>query len=213
VTPDRDHVLSDFIDAWNAGRRPEVDDYLARVPEGERTELASRLMTFLSVAPTPDYSDEALEAIRADPIVQRALAAPAERGGLLPALLARLRERFSLSTPQLAGELVRELELPEDKADKTAAYLERLEHGELDASRVSRRVFDALARLFAVPRQELEGAGDLGSWAMPTASPAFRAEDEAAEEVTPHLELLAKGLATPGAAKRDEVDDLFLGGR
>ena len=91
MTLDRDQALSEFIDAWNAGRRPEVDDYLARVPEQERTELAARLMTFLSVAPTPDYSEEALDAIRAEPIVQRALAAPAERGGLLPALLARLR--------------------------------------------------------------------------------------------------------------------------
>jgi hypothetical protein len=213
VTPDRDQVLSEFIDAWNAGERPDVDDYLARVPDDERPELADQLMTFLSVAPTPDYSDEALEAIRADPIVAAALAAPTKRGGLLPSLLAGLRERFSLSTPELARELVRELDLPDEKTAKTTSYLERLERGELEASRVSRKVFDALARLFGVPRDELEGAGDLGSWAMPAAAPAFRAEDEAAEAAAPHLDLLAKGLATPGGAGRDEVDDLFLGGR
>jgi hypothetical protein len=213
VTPDLDQVLSEFIDAWNAGLRPDVDDYVARVAEADRPELAQQLVTFLSVAPTPDYSDAALSEIRADPIVDRALGAPAERGGLLPSLLAALRERFSLSTPQLAAELVRELELPEDKAAKTASYLERLERGDLEASRVSRRVFDALAGLFSVPRHELEGAGDLGSWAMPAAAPAFRAEDDAAAAAAPHLDLLAKGLATPGGAERDEVDDLFLGGR
>ena len=121
MTPDRDQVLSEFIDAWNAGQRPDADDYLARVPDAERAELADQLVMFLSVAPTPEYSDDALAAIRADPIVAGALAAPAERGGLLPALLSGLRERFSLSTPQLAAELVRELELPEEKAAKTAS--------------------------------------------------------------------------------------------
>jgi hypothetical protein len=62
-----------------------------------------------------------------------------------------------------------------------------------------------------VPRSELEGAGDVGGWAAPAA--AFRATDEAADEAAPHLDLLARGLSTPGAAARDEVDDLFLGGR
>ena len=213
MTPDRDHVLSEFIDAWNAGQRPDVDDYLARVPDSERGELADQLVTFLSVAPTPDYSDEALDAIRADPIVAAALRAPAERGGLLPSLLATLRKRFSLTTPQLAGALVRELELPDEKTTKTASYLDQLERGQLEPSRVSGKVFDALGRLFGVPRDELEGAGDLGSWTMPAATPAFRAEDDAAKAAAPHLDLLAEGLATPGSAGRDEVDDLFLGGR
>jgi transcriptional regulator with XRE-family HTH domain len=213
VTPDRDQVLSEFIDAWNAGQRPDVDDYLIRVPDAERAELADQLVMFLSVAPTPEYSDDALAAIRADPIVAGALGAPAERGGLLPSLLGSLRERFSLSTPQLAAELVRELELPDERASKTASYLDQLERGQLEPSRISRKVFDALARLFGVPSDELEGAGNVGSWATPSPAPAFRAEDDAAQAAAPHLDLLAKGLATPGGAGRDEVDDLFLGGR
>lgn len=213
MTPDRDQVLSEFIDAWNAGRRPDVDDYLVRVPEPERPELADQLVTFLTVAPTPAYSDEALDAIRAEPVVAQALGAPAERGGLLPSLLTGLRARFSLTTPQLAGELVRELELPEDKATKTASYLDQLERGQLEPSRVSHRVFDALARLFGVPRDELEGAGNLGSWAAPAAGAAFRAEPDAADDVRGDLDLLADALRTPGAAARDAVDDLFLGGR
>ncbi|MDQ4049242.1 MAG: hypothetical protein M3131_07665 [Actinomycetota bacterium] len=216
MTPERDQILSEFIDAWNAGERPDVDDYLARTPADEQGELADQLVTFLSVAPTPAYSDEALAAIRAEPIVAEVLAAPAERGGLLPRLLTTLRERFDVTTPQLAGELVRELGLPGDRASKTASYLERLEHGELEPARVSRRIFDALGRVFGVSRAELEGAGDLSGWAprpAMAAGPVFRAEDDAAEAITPHLELLADALATPGSAERDEVDDLFLGGR
>ncbi len=214
MTTDRDRILSEFIDDWNAGRRPDVDDYLARVPEGERDELADQLMSFLTFAPTPEYSDEALKAIRAEPIVAEALSASEGRAGVLPSLLVRLRARVGLSNAEVASSLVQSLELGEERAPKTAAYLQRLEEGDLEPSRVSLRVFDALARLFGVPRSELEGAGDLGGWAAPAApAAAFRASDEAADAAAPHLDLLAKGLTTPGEAARDEVDDLFLGGR
>jgi len=218
VTIDRDQILSEFIDAWNAGRRPDVDDYLARAPEPERGELADDLVSFMTFAPTPNYSDDALAAIRAEPIVADALAAPSARGGLLPALLVALRERLAWTTPQVADGLVRELGLPEEKASKTASYLQRLEQRQLDPSGVSGQVFDALARLFGVPRDELEGAADVGRWAprpaAGRASMAFRAPDkDAADAVSADLDLLAEALHAPGAAARDEVDDLFLGGR
>ncbi len=218
MTPTSDRILSEFIDAWNAGERPDVEDYLARAPADEQDELADQLVSFLTLAPTPAYSDATIAAIRAEPIVAEVLAAPAERGGLLPKLLSTLRERFGVTTPQLAGELVQELGLPGDRAQKTATYLDRLEQGELEPTRVSRRVFDALGRLFGVPRAELEGAGDLSRWTLPptapaAAAPVFRAEDDAAEAIAPHLELLAEALAAPGGVERDEVDELFLGGR
>jgi hypothetical protein len=214
VSTDRDRILSEFIDAWNSGRRPDVDEYLARVNESERDEFAGELTAFLAFAPTPRYSDEALKAIRSESIVAEALSSAEGRAGVLPSLLVKLRSRLGLSNAEVAGELVRSLELPEDRAPKTAGYLERLERGELEPSRVSTRVFEALARLFGVPRGELEGAGDVGGWASPAApAAAFRASAEAADEAAPHLDLLAKGLTTPGDAARDEVDDLFLGGR
>ena len=216
MTSDRDRVLSEFIDAWNGGERPDVDDYIARVPPGEQGPLAEALVSFLGFAPTPAYSDATLEAIRADPIVAEVLAAPHEQGSLLPKFLSTLRTRFSITTPQLAGELVRALGLPAEREAKTASYLARLEHGELEPTRVSRRVFDALARLFGVPGNEIEGAADFGGWrpiAPAAAAPVFRAEDEAAHAVSPHLELLADALEAPGTQERDEVDELFLGGR
>lgn len=78
------------------------------------------------------------------------------------------------------------------------------------SSRVSRRVLEGLARVLGVPRSELEGAAEVGGWAT---APVFRAQGDAAQVATPHLELLADALETPGEAQRDEVDDLFLGGR
>jgi hypothetical protein len=45
------------------------------------------------------------------------------------------------------------------------------------------------------------------------AAPVFRADEDAAAAAGRHLEVLADALAAPGGEPRDEVDDLFLGGR
>jgi hypothetical protein len=209
VTPDRDRILSEFIDAWNAGRRPELEDYVERAPESEREELVSEIAAFLAFAPTPGYSEETLQAIRAE-----AAEAGADRSGILSSLLASLRARFDLSTKQVAGQLVESLGLPGDREPKAARYLEQLERGDLDPTRVSRRVFDALASLFRISRDELEGAADLSGWSpRPTAAPVFRADEHVVADAAPHIELLADALAAPGGQGRDEVDELFLGGR
>jgi transcriptional regulator with XRE-family HTH domain len=210
VAVERERILSEFIDAWNAGRRPDVDEHVARAPAGERADLAEELLAFLAFAPAPDYGAAELDAIREEPVVVEALGAAGARGGLLPALLPRLRERRSLSVAALAEERTGALGLARDRAEKTGAYLERLEGGELEPARISRRVFEALARVLRVPRSELEGAGELSRWGT---APVFRGDEDATEAVAPHLDLLGEALATPGGAERDEVDDLFLGGR
>ena len=213
----REQVLSEFIDAWNAGERPDVDDYIARIPAAEQAELAEDLLEFMAFAPTPEYSDEALAAIRAEPVVAETLRADAGRAGLLPGLLARLRERFGMRRDDVAERLVRELGLPADRTSKTAAYLVRLEAGELEPARVSRKVFEALGRVFRVPSNELERAADVGGLTGfgvgQAAAPVFRADEDAAAAAGRHLEVLADALAAPGGEARDEVDDLFLGGR
>jgi hypothetical protein len=210
VTPVREQVLSAFIDAWNAGDRPDVDDYLARVPADEQAELSDELAAFLALAPTPEYSDEALAAIRDEVAAETPV-----RGGVLPALIRRLRERFGLSRVELAGELVRELGLREDQAPKTARYLERLEDGKLEPARVSGRVFEALGAVFRMGRTVLENAADVSgaSAPPPQAAPVFRANEDAAARAGRHLHALADALAAPGGGAGDEVDDLFLGGR
>lgn len=214
MTSDRERVLSEFIDAWNAGARPDVDDYLARVGDGERGALADELIAFISFAPTPQYDDAALAAIREEAVVAEALAAPGARGGLLPSLLTRLRERASMSTAQLAERLVPLLGLRSAQQAKTAGYLDRLERGELEPARISGRVFDALAAALGVGRDEIEGAGSLSGWGprVAAAGPVFRADEDAAAAVGYHLDVLADALQAPGGETRDEVDDLFLGG-
>src|SRR3954449_299633 len=124
VTTVREQVLSEFIDAWNAGKRPDVDEYIARVPEEEQDALSEELLSFLRFAPTPAYSDDALAEIQEEPALIEALGASANKTGLLPDLLRRLRERIGMSTDQVASELVGELGLGENRTPKTAGYLE-----------------------------------------------------------------------------------------
>jgi hypothetical protein len=214
VTTDRDRILSEFIDAWNAGARPEVDAFLQRAQEADRADLAERISSFLAWAPTPDYSDASLEEIAADPMVREALAAARGPSGLWPALLPRLRERAALTTTQLAAAVVQALGLPAARERKTAEYLDRMERGDLEPAGVSRRLLTALAGVLGVGVGELEGAGDLGAWRAPSATAVFRAEDRAAEAIRDDLEILADALAAPSDdVSWDEVDRLFRGGR
>jgi transcriptional regulator with XRE-family HTH domain len=218
VSTIREQVLSEFIDAWNAGERPQVEDYVARVPADEQEALGEELLAFLTFAPTPEYSDETLAVIEAEPAVIETLRASTGRSTLLAELLKRLRERVGLSMDEVAGELVGELGLADDRKPKTAGYLEQLEAGRLEPARVSRRVFEALGRVLGLAGSELEGAADTGAWmpaaaAAATPAPVFRARRDAAEAARRHLDVLADALAAPGGEGRDEVDELFLGGR
>ena len=88
-----EQVLSDFIDAWNAGRRPSVRDYLARMPDGAaRGELADLIGVWLETAPAPALDAGARAAIRAQPAVRRVLDAVGDDAGLWPEVVPRLRE-------------------------------------------------------------------------------------------------------------------------
>src|SRR5438552_2470829 len=55
-----DRLLNEFVEAWNAGDRPEVDEFVDRAPEAERNELAGLIGAFLEIAPTPPYSPDQL---------------------------------------------------------------------------------------------------------------------------------------------------------
>jgi hypothetical protein len=210
VPPDPDRILSEFIDAWNAGERPDVDDYVGRAAEADRAPLASDIVAFLAFAPTPDYDDAALEAIRAEPAVVAGAAATETASGLWPALLPRLRARAALTTGQLAAALVGALGLTPDREPKTRDYLERLESGELEPRGLSGRVLDGLSRVLDVPRSALEGAGGLGAAPAPA---LFRAEGPAADALRDDLDVIADALAAPAGGEWDEVDELFRGGR
>jgi hypothetical protein len=205
-----DRALSEFIDDWNAGRRPQVDAFLERVAQADRDQLAEQLVTWLEIAPTPRYDDAARAAIAAEPVVQEAIGAMGSESGLWPALLPRLRSRAALSLSDLASKLVRAVGLGDDTETKTERYLGALEGGTLDPERVSRRVLDGLARVLRVNVSLLEEAG--GGAFRP--APMFRASAAPGADTTRNLEVLADMLTAPApGADWDEVDQLFRGGR
>jgi transcriptional regulator with XRE-family HTH domain len=205
-----DRVLSEFIDDWNAGRRPQVDDYLERVPEGERDDLADRLMTWLEVAPTPGYDEPTREAIRSEPVARATIDAMASEAGLWPELLPSLRKRASLSVGELAKKLVVAVGLGAGSEPKATEYLEQLEQGSLNPARVSATVIEKLAAILRVDPSLLNQAG--GPAFRP--APMFRAAIEPGADTLHNMEVLADMLTAKAPAEDwDEVDQLFQGGR
>jgi len=212
---DTDLLLSEFIDAWNAGRRPSVREYLRRVPDGPaRARLADDIQAWLELAPTPQLDAEARDAIRAEPVVQRVLAAVEGEAGSWPGLLPDLRERSRLSLGQLAGRLVERFGLAPADRSRTAAYLERMERGELDPTRVSRRLLDALAEVFGVSPATLADAGAFGRGLRPASAGGtlFRTDRDADEQIRDDLAMLSRAAMEPAPPALDEVDRLFVGG-
>ena len=212
-TPDQ--VLSAFIDEWNAGRRPRTMEYLRRVPDGrDREQLADQITAWLELAPTPDYDEEARSAIRAEPAVAALLENADADAGLWPATVPRLRARAGLTTQDLAVRLVERFSLGEAGTERTADYLQRLERGELEPSRVSRRLLDALGGLLGVPGSALADAGTFGRGLRPAAAGGtfFRAAPRKEAGITEDIEALSHAAMTPAPPALDELDRLFIGG-
>jgi transcriptional regulator with XRE-family HTH domain len=210
-----EQVLSEFIDAWNAGRRPRVGEYLARLPEGPgRDDLADQIGTWLERAPAPEHDDATRARIRAEPAVQHVLEAVGGDAGLWPQVIPSLRARAGLSVGELASRLVERFGLARDSEQRTVDYLERMERGELEAARVSRRLLDALGDLLGASGRTLADAGRLGNAMRPAAAGGtlFRAGDEAGEWVARDIEALSVAAMSPAPPPMDEVDRLFVGG-
>jgi hypothetical protein len=210
-----EQVLGEFVDAWNAGRRPRVIEYLARVPEGpERDELAEQIGTWLEVAPTPEYDPGTRAQIRGEPAVRHVLEAVGADAGLWPAVIPELRARAGLSVRQVAGRLVERFALGGGSEDRAAEYLARMERGELEAARVSRRLLDALGELLGASGATLADAGRLGGAMRPAAAGGtlFRAGEDAGDWVARDIEALSRAAMRPAPPPMDELDRLFTGG-
>ena len=202
-------LLSRFIDAWVAGERPDVDEFLEQAPEAERDQLAGEIQTFLEHAPAPRYSDEVREAIRAEPLTRRLAEMPAELG-LWPALLPSLRKRARLRRDQVVAELATALGVAGAKA-KVARYYHGMEAGTLDPRLISQRVLDALAAVLGASAKELAQAGEFEGFGRAAPQGAF---GRLASMAAPELDVMeARAEASPSFADWDEVDELFQGGR
>ena len=203
-------LLSQFIDAWNRGERPDADDYVSRARDDEKPALADQLNLFLQYAPTPEYGEAARAEIRAEPAAQRIASALEGEAGLWPVLLPTLRERARLRRDQIVAQLTEMLDL-EGGEKKVRRYLHEMEVGSLDPRGVSQRVLDALGAILGVSGDDLARAGDfetLGGGPPPAAA-YYRARLE--------VDALSE-MATPAAsrgieAEPDQIDRLFTGGR
>lgn len=203
---DLEQTLGEFIDAWKAGGRPDLDAYLARVPDGERDELAARVDAWLDVAPAPDYPASARAAIAAEPALRAALQAAEALRPALPESLPALRARAGLGVRDLAARLSERFGLADE--DRAVAYLERLERGELDPGRLSRRLLGALSELLGAARIAVPPPAA-------TASPGqafFRADEDAEDWIVQDIDALSRAALASAPAPMDELDRLFLGG-
>ena len=181
-----EQILSEFIDAWSAGRRPDVHSYLQRAPTAERAELAAHITTWLRVAPTPEYDDATRKTISQEPLLVAAREAAALARSPLSAQLPTLRERAGLAIRDVAGRLVTLFDL--DDEQRTADYLERVERDELDASRLSRRLLDGLAVILGADRDQLTP----GRTAFAGGQSFFRAEDDADQWIAHDIDALPR---------------------
>ena len=209
-----EQVLSEFIDAWNAGQRPRVREYLSRVPEAQRDALADEIGTWLEIAPSPELADDAWEAVRAEPAVQSLVAAYDLQPEPLGGLLASLRAERGLERGQLAERLAEALGV-QAEAGRVEAYVAQIERGSLDARGLSQRVLGTLAGLLDVARSRLEAAADafVPAPVAPAAAPLLRASSEEDERTADHLRVAAAAMSVPAPEPWDEVDRLFRGGR
>jgi hypothetical protein len=207
-----DQLLSDFIDAWNAGRRPRVREYLARLPDGpQREELADQITTWLELAPAPAYDEETRAAIRAEPAVARLLEASRSDAGLWPTVVPELRARAGLSIAELAARLVDRLSLSRADTERAAGYLTRMESGALDPARVSRRLLDSLGALLGVAGHSLADSASYGRGLRPAGGALFRS-DSPAGAIRTDIEALSRAALSPAPPPMDELDRLFTGG-
>jgi hypothetical protein len=184
---------------------------LDRAEPGEREALRVLLADWLAIAPTPALTPPAAEAVAADPILRDALAATGRDAGAWPELLPRLRRQAGLSVRAVAERVVAAFGLRGDE-DRAAGYLERMERGDLDASRVSDRLLAALGTVLGVPGEELAEAGTLRFRPAAAPSALFRADGEPVDALLEDLKLLAEAAAAPAPPPMDDLDRLFLGG-
>ncbi|HEV2753428.1 MAG TPA: hypothetical protein VGV36_06285, partial [Solirubrobacteraceae bacterium] len=136
--------------------------------------------------------------------------------GAWPAMLPRLRARAGLGLGELASRLVALLGLGAGgENQRAAAYLERMERGELGPDRVSRRLLDALGTLLGLSGRSLaELGGPVPGAPRPAAAGGtlFRAQEDAGDPLAHDIEVLSRAAMAPAPPPMDELDRLFVGG-
>lgn len=200
-----DQLLAEFRDEWSAGRRPRVEQYLARAEPERQPELRDMLDAFLVDAPRPDYTDEVLSEIAREPAVREVMASLTGESGLWPSLLPRLRRRSKLTRDEVVARLIEALGLPAGSEKKTKRYLHGMETGTLEPQGVSAVVLQALAGVLRSTKEDLERAGEFTGLGRPAGAAAYFRADA--------VDMTAAAPSAPLDEEWDEVDRLFRGGR
>jgi len=202
-----EQLVGQFIDDWNAGRRPDVLAFLERAAPQHRDALASQLETWLELAPTPAYDEPTRQSIAREPALLAALDAAAALRAPLADRLPTLRDRAGLAIRDVAARLTELFHLDDEL--RTVAYLEQIERDELDERRLSRRLLDALAAILGTGADQLTP----GPTALAGGQAFFRAEENSDVWIAEDIDALSHAALSPApATPMDDLDRLFLGG-
>lgn len=202
-----EQLVGQFIDDWNAGRRPDVLAFLERAAPQDRDALASQLETWLELAPTPAYDEPTRQSIASEPVLLAALDAATALRAPLAERLPTLRDRAGLAIREVAARLTQLFDLDDER--RTVAYLEQIERDELDERRLSRRLLDALAAILGADADQLTP----GPAALAGGQAFFRVEEDADAWIAEDIDVLSRAALAPApATPMDELDRLFLGG-
>jgi len=180
-------LFEEYAAAYARGERPQAREYLERAGAGA-DELAGLISAWLRAVPVPRPDADGTALVGA--------LAAAE-----PPLLA-LRVEQGVRVEEVVDALVDGLELDRAKRGKVKRYYQRLEHGLLEPSGVSRQVWDILKKRIGA------GAERAASWAAPPLTlgqAAYLRSDE------PLLQRLSTPAESDGG-EQDDIDRLFTGG-
>jgi hypothetical protein len=179
-----DQLADEFVVCYRRGEDPDLRDYLGRAGD-ESEELARVVEVLLRAVPPPEPTPEAVALARAWVAEQE------------PPLLALRLER-GLRREQVIDSLAQRLALAPTLREKLSLRYHELETGQLDPTRVDRRVWQALGATLRAKAEVLM------TWTRPmprpTAPVMFRAELAPAEAPPPLLD-------EPN--EPDQVDQLF----
>ena len=205
-----DQLLEQFIEAYRTGGDTDPAGYLDKVEGVDREELGALLSAFLERAPRPAVDVEAMAGTPAGDVLDRVMAGLEPQPATWNALLPALRMRAKLKRGDLVARLAEALGAT-GREQKVASYYHQMEQGQLDPTRVSDRVLEALSDLLGESAAALRKAG-----AAFTPGPAAAQTFARAVPPDPDFEGDADMPApppSPGTAEWDEVDELFRGPR
>lgn len=153
-----ERVFLDALDDLQAGRAEEVDRYLERVPTSERAQLADLLAMYFASRQRPVANNVPAATYERVLATLDRVTEKAGRSGTLPGLLAELRRTRGLRRPDVTRAICQLLEIGDEAVAQLEREYHRLETGQLDGGRLSRRLLDALAHVFRIPLDDLTAA-------------------------------------------------------